>query len=895
IAALDFGTGLATGWNPDADGEVLALITQGGSIFAGGNFMTIGGALRDSLAELDSTGTATGWDPGTDGSVFALESDGTNLFVGGSFTTLAGAGRNNTGAVNLISGTTTGFNPNAVSAVNALAASGGQVFVGGAFVGLGAPASRNRLAAIDLSTGSVLPWNPGANDVVNALATDGTNIYAGGFFTNIAGVSRNRIASLGSSTGTATGWNPDANAFVNALAVNGGVVYAGGGFTTIGGAARSYLAALDASGSATAWNPGANATVNALALDGQTLYVGGGFILVDGQLRLYAAALDTAALSSPYVTGWTADADATVLAIAHDTNNVYLGGNFANLAGSARSFVGSVAKSGGLTSFNPGPDAPVLALGNEQTNLYTGGDFGSLGGGARSGVALLDTSAGLAGWNLQLDRYNQTAYDVLPGSADFIAGGTLGQAASFGYVAYFTKPTVQFDTSASAGLETVTPSSIEVTLSAPDTQDTLVTYSVTGGSATNGADYTLATGVVTIPAGSTSAIISLPIIDDTLIEGDETVVLTLSGPSVNAVLGAPSQHTYTIQENDLGPGAGGPNTNTVTRIPGDTPLEQAIEFSQRRFSTSGSAQAAIITRDDIVVDAFASSPLSNRLDATLLLTNSGGLDSSVLAELNRAISGAQSPIYLSGGLAALSAQVEQDLRNAGYTNINRFAGANRRETARLIADEIMVQNTSPTDTAFVTEDQAFVDSLVIGAVAGRDTDSIVEPVLLNPRGDSAVDQHLAGFLSVHPEITKLQIIGGTSAVAAGLESALQATGRTVTRTAGADRYETNIAVVNANFTAPARVVVARGDKGGIAGAKMVQASQAVSEQFFAALLASAFAADFEMPLLLVTPDSVPGPISQYLSGNALAINDVFIVGSTGEISSGVEATIGSLI
>jgi hypothetical protein len=51
------------------------------------------------------------------------------------------------------------------------------------------------------------------------------------------------------------------------------------------------------------------------------------------------------------------------------------------------------------------------------------------------------------------------------------------------------------------------------------------------GSATAGTDYTAVDTVVHFAAGATSATVKVPVIDDALVEGDETLTLTLSEPS----------------------------------------------------------------------------------------------------------------------------------------------------------------------------------------------------------------------------------------------------------------------------------------------------------------------------------------------------------------------------
>jgi hypothetical protein len=75
-----------------------------------------------------------------------------------------------------------------------------------------------------------------------------------------------------------------------------------------------------------------------------------------------------------------------------------------------------------------------------------------------------------------------------------------------------------------------------------------VDYAVTGGTATNGTDFTLAAGTVTWSATQTSTTIPVPAPADDLLEGDETVVVTLSNPSAGAAVVAPASTTLTIRD-----------------------------------------------------------------------------------------------------------------------------------------------------------------------------------------------------------------------------------------------------------------------------------------------------------------------------------------------------------
>lgn len=72
-----------------------------------------------------------------------------------------------------------------------------------------------------------------------------------------------------------------------------------------------------------------------------------------------------------------------------------------------------------------------------------------------------------------------------------------------------------------------------------------VNYATSNGTATAGSDYTATSGTLTFNPGQTSRTFTVPIIDDSLNEVDETVNLTLSNPS-NATLGSPATATLTI-------------------------------------------------------------------------------------------------------------------------------------------------------------------------------------------------------------------------------------------------------------------------------------------------------------------------------------------------------------
>ena len=78
-----------------------------------------------------------------------------------------------------------------------------------------------------------------------------------------------------------------------------------------------------------------------------------------------------------------------------------------------------------------------------------------------------------------------------------------------------------------------------------------VSFTTSDGTAVGGADYTPVTATVVFPDGDDSPRrVLVPILQDTLPEGDETVNLTLSQPGGCAALGTPASATLTLVDDD---------------------------------------------------------------------------------------------------------------------------------------------------------------------------------------------------------------------------------------------------------------------------------------------------------------------------------------------------------
>ena len=217
-----------------------------------------------------------------------------------------------------------------------------------------------------------------------------------------------------------------------------------------------------------------------------------------------------------------------------------------------------------------------------------------------------------------------------------------------------------------------------------------------------------------------------------------------------------------------------------------------------RIAGAGRVATAVevLARADDYADALGAGPLAALLDAPLLLTDADSLDPAVAAEVTRL--GADAAV-LAGGTAALSAQVEQDLLAAGVQT-RRIAGADRFDTAALMADEIVAAG-GDGSRAYLVEGahadpaRGWPDAVRAGALAAR----LGRPILL-----ATHDQIPAATLDALARLgtTAVTVVGGEAAIpwrtlAMAADPDRDGVGQVaLDRIAGASRYETSALVAD---------------------------------------------------------------------------------------------------
>jgi predicted extracellular nuclease len=164
--------------------------------------------------------------------------------------------------------------------------------------------------------------------------------------------------------------------------------------------------------------------------------------------------------------------------------------------------------------------------------------------GSRTGVTSFDEYRALinnpANWITQDGTGEQNTDGTAPDTPFSTVAFTTGS----------TTPTVNLSVSSNTGTEAgQTVITVTATASSAVTSDQTVSLEASGTNVTAG-DYSLSNATITISVGQTTGFVTFTVVDDTLVEGSETAVLTLSNPSAGIALGNSTTQNITITDND---------------------------------------------------------------------------------------------------------------------------------------------------------------------------------------------------------------------------------------------------------------------------------------------------------------------------------------------------------
>lgn len=212
------------------------------------------------------------------------------------------------------------------------------------------------------------------------------------------------------------------------------------------------------------------------------------------------------------------------------------------------------------------------------------------------------------------------------------------------------------------------------------------------------------------------------------------------------------------------------------RLAGSDRYETSADIAYRYVDIA--SQIIIATGQDFP-DALAAGPLAKKLNAPILLTRKDELPTPIKDFIN--YGGRVRKAIIIGGENVVSLNVEHYLKNTLGIPVERIAGANRFETAALIAERLV--NVYGDKTAYMVNGRNFPDALSISPVAAMEG----APILLTET--DSIPEATANKLALYEDY---YIIGGENAVSAEVEAQLPNT----TRISGDNRYETSAYVAD---------------------------------------------------------------------------------------------------
>lgn len=422
---LDFTFAPPTGAN-GFNNTVLALATDGVSIYVGGSFTTYRGALANRISKISILGAldlafspATGAN-GANNSVNSVVWNGSALFMGGSFTTYRGAAANYVAKVSDLGLLDTVFSPstggnganNIVNVVNWL---NGSLYIGGTFTAYrGAVA--NRIAKTDVAGILDLTFSPatgqnGFNNAVRAVSSlSNSDVIIGGDFTTYRGTAANRIARvstmgiLNTAFSPATGANGFSSGSVTAIAVDDvDQIYTGGSFVAYRNLEARGVVRISSAG-VLGFESVTSAQANTILIDGGELICGGAFSF--GRPDWLAQNIALLDINGVPEVSFSTQSSANgfnnaVSALATDGTSVFVGGSFTTYRGAPANRIAKLSTSGVLdTTFSPstganGVNNAVSALYFSSGSVYLGGTFTQYRGTAANRVTKVDAITGV--------------------------------------------------------------------------------------------------------------------------------------------------------------------------------------------------------------------------------------------------------------------------------------------------------------------------------------------------------------------------------------------------------------------------------------------------------------------------------------------------------------------
>ena len=315
------------------------------------------------------------------------------------------------------------------------------------------------------------------------------------------------------------------------------------------------------------FSPFVNDSVYAVAVqpDGKIL-IGGAFTTVGATSLPYVARLNTnGTVDTTFVIGNGAGALVTSIALQPD-GKILLGGKFTAFNGTGLNYLARLTPTGGVDpNFTPGtgPSGVVYSIAVHPTTgrITLGGDFATFNGFSRNRFARLGPDGVLDATFSIGTGANAPVRSVAlqPDSAVFIGGEfTLLEDLPRSYIARIhgeeklDLTSVSFNVATYSVSENATNATITVVRSGNTNRPFAISFTTSNGTAVASIDYRSTNGQLSFASGDMIKTFTVPIIDNTRIDGNRSFYLFLTNPPVNVVLGAYPVAQVTILDDETG-------------------------------------------------------------------------------------------------------------------------------------------------------------------------------------------------------------------------------------------------------------------------------------------------------------------------------------------------------
>lgn len=289
----------------------------------------------------------------------------------------------------------------------------------------------------------------------------------------------------------------------------------------------------------------------------------------------------------------------------------------------------------------------------------------------------------------------------------------------------------------------------------------------------------------------------------------------------------------------------------VNKVQGKDRYETAANVAKTNWKDG--AKDVIIASGNGYADSLSASVLAKKLNAPIILTTAGELNSNAKSALETL---KPENVYVIGGNASVSEAVRNGLKK-DY-KVTELGGKTRFETNLAVANHLVDKLGVKADNVMVVNGQdGFSDALSAAPVAAAK-----EQVLLIVGKDASTADLAANFVKKHS--SKVTVIGTEGVVPAAVYNKLGATERV---NGGADRFDTNLNIMK-HFKL---------------NADTMYVANATGDGYADALVASALAGKSGAPLVLVdTKDSASTKNAiKYIGDNKTDKTEVSTVGGSG--------------